>query len=80
MNVAENVPRLILLAMDASVSFMPCFFIRSANSRYETSARASSAFKNRLAGAPDRIAGPGQPMPLGNESTGKLAMICASCT
>src|SRR3954447_14978871 len=49
MNVAENVPRLTLLAMDASVSCIPCFFIRSASSRYPTSARFNSAFKNRLA-------------------------------
>jgi hypothetical protein len=28
-NAAENVPRLILLAMLASDSFMPCFFSRS---------------------------------------------------
>jgi hypothetical protein len=33
-NVAENVPRLILLAILASDSFIPCFFSRSANSRY----------------------------------------------
>jgi hypothetical protein len=39
-NVAENVPRLILLAIDASVSFMPYFLSRSANSRYPTPARA----------------------------------------
>ena len=32
MNVAENVPRLILLAMDASVSAIPRFFILSASS------------------------------------------------
>src|SRR6267142_2440228 len=49
MNVAENVPLLTLLAMDASVSCIPCFFIRSASSRYPTSARFNSAFKNRLA-------------------------------
>src|SRR5947199_2725456 len=49
MKVAENVPRLTLLAMDASVSCIPCFFIFSANSRYPTSARFNSAFKNRLA-------------------------------
>lgn len=48
-NVAENVPRLILLAMDASVSFRPCFLSRSASSRYPMSARANSAFSNRLA-------------------------------
>src|ERR1700733_5333813 len=47
-NVAENVPRLILFAIDASVSSSPCFFKRSANSRYPTSARASSAFSRRL--------------------------------
>lgn len=39
--VAGNVPRLILLAMLASVSDRPCFFSRSASSRYPTSARAS---------------------------------------
>jgi hypothetical protein len=49
MNVAENVPREILLATDASISFIPCFFMRSASSRYETSARASCAFRNRFA-------------------------------
>src|SRR5579863_2596147 len=48
-NVAENVPLLILFAIDASVSFIPCFLSRSANSRYPTSARASSALRNRLA-------------------------------
>lgn len=32
-NVAEKVPRLILFAMLASVSFKPCFSSRSANSR-----------------------------------------------
>ena len=48
-NVAENVPRLILLAIDASVSCKPCFLSRWAKSRYPTSARASSAFKSRLA-------------------------------
>ena len=48
-NVAENVPRLILFAMLASVSCKPCFFSRSASSRYPTSARANSAFRNRLA-------------------------------
>ena len=48
-NVAENVPRLILLAMLASVSVRPCFFSRSASSRYPTSARASSALRNRFA-------------------------------
>ena len=37
-NVAENVPRLILLAMLASVSFIPCFVSRSASSRYPISA------------------------------------------
>jgi hypothetical protein len=41
-NVAENVPRLILFAMLASVSFRPHFFSRSANSRYPTSARADA--------------------------------------
>jgi hypothetical protein len=46
---AENVPWLILFAMLASVSFIPCFLSRSANSRHPTSARASSAFRNRLA-------------------------------
>jgi hypothetical protein len=35
MNVAENVPLLILLATDASVSFMPCFFSRSATRKGE---------------------------------------------
>src|ERR1700730_10965382 len=35
--------------MLASVSCKPCFFRRSANSRYPTSARASSALRNRLA-------------------------------
>src|SRR3954468_140296 len=49
MNVAENVPRLTLLAMDASVSCIPCFFMRSASSRYPTSARFNSAFRNRFA-------------------------------
>lgn len=48
-NVAENVPRLILLAMLASVSRMPCFASRSASSLYPISARANSAFKNRRA-------------------------------
>src|SRR5437588_503005 len=48
-NVAENVPRLILFAMLASVSFIPCFFSRSASSRYPTSARANSTLRNRLA-------------------------------
>src|ERR1700723_1772806 len=48
-NVAGNVPRLILLAMLASVSDMPCFFSRSESPRYQTSARASSALRNRLA-------------------------------
>ena len=48
-NVAENVPRLILFAMLASVSFSPCFSSRSASSRYPTSARASSAFRKRFA-------------------------------
>jgi hypothetical protein len=38
-NVAENVPRLILFAMLASVSFIPCFLSRSASSRYPMSAR-----------------------------------------
>ena len=35
--------------MLASVSFKPCFFRRSASSRYPPSARASSALRNRLA-------------------------------
>ena len=48
-NVAENVPRLILFAMLASVSFSPCFASRSASSRYPTSARANSAFRKRFA-------------------------------
>src|SRR5579862_700757 len=48
-NVAGNVPRLILLAMLASVSRKPCLLSRSASSRYPISARASSAFRNRLA-------------------------------
>ena len=48
-NVAENVPRLILFAMLASVSRMPCFPSRSASSRYPISARANSAFRNRRA-------------------------------
>jgi len=48
-NVAENVPRLILFAIEASVSFNPCFSSRSASSRYPTSARASSAFRKRFA-------------------------------
>src|SRR5258708_23261280 len=48
-NVAENVPRLILLAMLASVSFRPHFFSRSASSRYPISARANSALRNRFA-------------------------------
>ena len=48
-NVAENVPRLILFAMLASVSCKPCFLSRSASSRYPTSARANSALRNRFA-------------------------------
>ena len=47
--MAENVPRLILFAMLASVSRKPCLLSRSASSLYPISALANSAFKNRRA-------------------------------
>jgi hypothetical protein len=47
-NVPENVARLILFSMLASVSFSPYFASRSASSRYPISARANSTFRNRF--------------------------------
>jgi hypothetical protein len=61
-NVAENVPRLILFAMLASVSCKPCFFNRSASSRYPTSARVNSAFRKRYRRENEKARGKRMPL------------------
>jgi len=51
MNVAENVPRLSLLVIEASVSLKPCFLSRLASSTYVTSPSRSFRFRNAAARA-----------------------------
>lgn len=70
-NVAENVPRLILFAMLASVSFNPCFAKRSASSRYPTACTSPTTIYAGFT----KACGPRQPYSLGSQTGyGRLAI------